>query len=1200
MRKKTRSYLLAAVLLGTAFLASCPNPGSNNKKPGTLKDFSAGPVLVITAGDKTISYSWVPSDPAADSYDLYWTEGDFTDAAEVKAGAVIIGAVSGGTIEGLDNDCIYSVAVTAKKEGYNPVDSAVQSAMPASGEGLAENFSSGPVLEITAGDGTISYSWTEADPAADSYDLYWREGDFTNATDVKAGTKLAGAVSGGTIGSLVNNSSYSVVITARKEGYNPIDSAVKTAMPESPDNPREDFAAAPVLEITGGNGTISYSWTSSDPQADSYDLYYIDGDFSDATDVKTGTKITDALSGGTINDLVNNCIYSVVLKANKEGYNSIDSDVQTATPKVTYLLFTAEPGLSLTGSDNKITVTWTDSDPVAESYDVYWREGIYTNAANIKMGNKVTGANSGYEISSISAGQSYSVVVTANKAGYSLINSEPVIINAFTAKPVLSLSSSDKKLTVSWTDSDPVAESYDIYWITGTYSAAANVKTGTKVTGAASGYEIDSLAENQSYSVAVTANKANYFPGDSNVKTEKISTSVFDPNYDYSGPGNITFSDEGIIVTPDTVTGANSYEIWRSGSRLGTYTLIDTVTSTAAWTDPNPNPVRYENYYKIVAKNGATTLSEKVIALEIKIFGANTYFYDSKYDAMSAITGEINSIHDTVTGAGGGHWTNNRYAFYFKPGTYNYSTAIKIGFYTSVNGLGAVPTDTKLMNTVQCPAYLNDNNVTQNFWRSIENLSVQGGSFTWSVSQAAPARRMHSTRSTVFNQNGGWASGGFLCDSYFTGSVEGGSQQQFYARNCHFTSAFSGVGWNKTVQGSSGNVENDTSSATRTKIDTTPVIREKPFLYFDSGLNEYMVFVPALKKDAVGVSWTASNIGDGYSLILVKDFYIAKPTDTAATINAALDAGKHIYFLPGRFELSVPLRVKHPNTILLGSGYTTLIPANGNTYGAVFVDDVDGVTVASLMFDALYNSTYLICAGESGANNDHSANPTLLADIFLRIGGVRANCNADISALINSNNVIGDHFWAWRADHGTGVGWTSNKTKNGVVVTGDNVTMYGLFVEHFHEYETLWLGENGRTYFYQNEAPYDPPNQSSYMSHNNTVNGWASYKVANSVNHHYAAGMGSYSVFNNTVIRQNPYEVPNKADVIIKNACTHHLKNGSYGSIVNGAGAGNPPNGRVSLTLYQNGTATGVSDGGPTTGTQPADETFNLPTNLHP
>lgn len=71
-----------------------------------------------------------------------------------------------------------------------------------------------------------------------------------------------------------------------------------------------------------------------------------------------------------------------------------------------------------------------------------------------------------------------------------------------------------------------------------------------------------------------------------------------------------------------------------------------------------------------------------------------------------------------------------------------------------------------------------------------------------------------------------------------------------------------------------------------------------------------------------------------------------------------------------------------------------------------------------------------------------------------------------------------------------------------MIVNGNDVTMYGLMVEHFLEYQTLWNGNGGRTYFYQSEIPYDVPDQASWMSHNGTVNGYASYKVADTVTSH--------------------------------------------------------------------------------------------------
>ncbi len=72
-----------------------------------------------------------------------------------------------------------------------------------------------------------------------------------------------------------------------------------------------------------------------------------------------------------------------------------------------------------------------------------------------------------------------------------------------------------------------------------------------------------------------------------------------------------------------------------------------------------------------------------------------------------------------------------------------------------------------------------------------------------------------------------------------------------------------------------------------------------------------------------------------------------------------------------------------------------------------------------------------------------------MQDVFFRIGGAEPGSASDEPGRSTADNVILDDVWAWRADHGAGVGWNSNTADTGLVVNGDNVTAYGLFVEHF-------------------------------------------------------------------------------------------------------------------------------------------------------
>jgi hypothetical protein len=124
---------------------------------------------------------------------------------------------------------------------------------------------------------------------------------------------------------------------------------------------------------------------------------------------------------------------------------------------------------------------------------------------------------------------------------------------------------------------------------------------------------------------------------------------------------------------------------------------------------------------------------------------------------------------------------------------------------------------------------------------------------------------------------------------------------------------------------------------------------------------------------------------------------------------------------------------------------------------------------------------------------------------------------------------------------------------NGIVVNGDRVTAYGLFVEHFQQYQTLWNGSDGAVYFYQSEMPYDPPNQASWQE-TPGHNGYPSYKVAGAVATHTAVGLGIYSVFTNAVSAQNAIETPTAAGVSMHHLVTVSLAAGSIAHIINDTG----------------------------------------------
>jgi len=469
---------------------------------------------------------------------------------------------------------------------------------------------------------------------------------------------------------------------------------------------------------------------------------------------------------------------------------------------------------------------------------------------------------------------------------------------------------------------------------------------------------------------------------------------------------------------------------------------------------------------------------------------------------------------------------SERNAILFLPGEYHVD--VPVGFYTEVTGLGHVPEAVHIVGNMHADASLPHNNATCTFWRAAEGLAVTptGGTMQWAVSQAVSFRRMHVLGDLVLHQNHGWASGGWMSDSLIDGNTDSGSQQQWISRNSEWRS-WTGSNWNMVFLGMVHAPDGDWPTPPFTKIAETPIVREKPFLLVDSHGN-WFVRVPSLRTDSTGITWR-NGTTPGRSILLSK-FYIAHPgTDTAATINAQLAQGKHLLLTPGIYELTEPIRVTQPDTVVLGLGFATLKPVNGTA--AMTTADADGIIVAGLLFDAgEIKSPVLLEVGPEGSKASHAQDPISLHDVFFRVGGAGVGRTA-VNLRINSNDTIIDHTWIWRADHGAGVGWDANLSANGLIVNGNNVTAYGLFVEHHQQFQVVWNGENGRTYFYQSEIPYDPPDQASYTSVPG-VNGWASYKVADQVTHHEAWGLGVYSVFRHpNVVLTRAIEVPKKPTV---------------------------------------------------------------------
>lgn len=517
--------------------------------------------------------------------------------------------------------------------------------------------------------------------------------------------------------------------------------------------------------------------------------------------------------------------------------------------------------------------------------------------------------------------------------------------------------------------------------------------------------------------------------------------------------------------------------------------------------------------------------------------------------SQATIQADLNAIATRQVPVGA-QFGSGRYAVLFEPGTYGSKAdplIFQVGYYTQVAGLGALPSDTVVNGAIDvfnnlCTAGTQSCNADDNFWRSLSNLDLNvdlpasppayappspdpygagcdNSAEMWAASQAAPIRRVIINGNVVLQDYcaaNNYASGGFIADSQVTGSLDFYGNQQYLVRNSSIGGANGCPGglWNMVYSGVQGAPAPEFSGqcAQNTVLPASPVTEEEPFLYAGPG-GQLAVFVPALRRNSAGPSWSGGSEA-GKSLPL-SSFFTATPSTPVSQVNLALARGKNLILTPGVYNVAAPVLVSRPGTVVLGLGFATLVPQHGIV--PMVVAPSTGVRVSGLIFDAgAVNSPVLLSVGTPGHATGAAGNPDTIQDVFFRVGGAETGgTSATVSLLDNASNSIIDDVWAWRADHGNAVGWTVNKGATGVVVTGNDVTAYGLAVEHYQKSEVVWTGQGGTDVFFQNELPYDVPSQAAWNS-SPSFSGYPAFQVGAGVKSFSGYGMGSYVVFIHT------------------------------------------------------------------------------------
>jgi hypothetical protein len=555
------------------------------------------------------------------------------------------------------------------------------------------------------------------------------------------------------------------------------------------------------------------------------------------------------------------------------------------------------------------------------------------------------------------------------------------------------------------------------------------------------------------------------------------------------------------------------------------------------------------------------------------------FVFDPEDPSAQKTINDIYTINGGINQNDNGQFSANRYALLFKPGNYS-NLSVPVGYYTSVIGLGKHPKDTKIFEVVCYEGNYNQSTGALNtFWRSAENFTMAPTKsywmdgpicMLWAASQACPLRRIQLTGSngnlSLYQYappfpGAGYSSGGYIANSNISGIIDAGSQQQYFTRNTRMGGWINGI-WNFVFVGCIGAPASSCGAITPltpyTNVAETPIIAEKPYMIIDAeGL--YSLVIPGMEFNKVGPSFSHKG-HHGTKIIDFKHVYIASPADTAAKINEMIKEGHQIILTPGLYYLDESINVDRDDLCILGIGYPTLIPTSGNS--CIKVGSTKGVRIGGILFQAGFKpSKTLLVWGEKGSSssssdlNDNGFNYGFLYDTFVRVGGPTNSricpVATDVMVEINSDHVVSDNSWLWRADHDVGgiVVDGNNPCNTALIVNGDHVTMYGTAAEHTLKDILQWNGNKGRLYFYQSEYPYD-------VTEKYGEKGYVAYRVDNQVKSHQAWGVAVYSFFRDYhVVVKSGIKTPKGGGIHFVNSLTRWLNgNGGIQHVINSTG----------------------------------------------
>jgi|GEM_PF-5182237 len=456
-------------------------------------------------------------------------------------------------------------------------------------------------------------------------------------------------------------------------------------------------------------------------------------------------------------------------------------------------------------------------------------------------------------------------------------------------------------------------------------------------------------------------------------------------------------------------------------------------------------------------------------------------------------------------------------AILLKPGQYSLDSLsdIGIGYYTELSGLGAMPKDVSLDGLMVATNDYSAYTDTRTFFRSIENVELPSD-FTWNVSQGTSLRRSIIDHDLTLSKDGISASGGFMANVSIRGALNTGTQQQWMSRHIDSDWIYSSSTW-----GDNGVFVNATdSSGKELNIDpasfngseqfnhfeqsdlsqsSNQPMTEKPYWVWDDKTNAPLIRVPTTD---VATSQGSHLTDESASAVDINNqqYCVISADDSTAIDDCFSGNYQAVVFAPGQYHLNQTITQK--GLVVMGLGYPRLIPQNpaspALSIQASSTKVADVMLEDSTLSDKTQQAPLLEVAGDATSGST-------LYNVFVRL--ITKQSGTQVPSIdISQDETIGDNIWVWAKDINGAQQGTSDQ---GLLISGDDVTMLGLAVEHVgtsNLAQVKWTGNSGRNYFYQSELPYF--NDASQLAPSFAVTG----------TNFLGVGLGVYSVVGNATM----------------------------------------------------------------------------------